>query len=391
MLKVIVLICSLAMCSLSAIADPISYQGFLNDSGAPANGIYDIQFKLYDAETGGSQLGPDVDANDLQVVDGVFRYDLDFGDVYMGQDLWLRIFVRPGDSMDPHIELLPRVKLTQVPKAAYATLAQSAMNTYWEDAGAGTISYGTGVDKVLINRSNRVAGFEYFGVHAATAGFGGMVLSTEATGNPVYGYGVDGSLGAYHFYRSNTSSWLLWIGGTSVLEIDSIGNMSITGDLEADGPVTAGAYALNSSRTLTYSISGDTFRSGNSAPSTGGDSAGGAYISIPGNAWMLAPVHLPQGAVITAIRATYLDNATGNMDISLESRQITGLLVVHGVVSSSGTSASVLTNATTTINDPIVDNTSRGYHVRVASTSWPGNLLLRVFGVRIEYTVDEVQ
>ncbi|MCA9304825.1 MAG: hypothetical protein KC996_11945 [Phycisphaerales bacterium] len=391
MFRLFVMMWAAALCSFAAVAEPISYQGFLNDNGAPANGVYDIKFKLFDAELGGTQVGPNVDAVDYSIVDGVFRYDLDFGDVYMGQDLWLRVFVRPGDSTDSFTELLPRQHLTQVPKAAYATVAQTAMDSFWEDAGGGRITYGTGIDKVLINRTNTVAGFEYFGVHAGTTGFGGMVMSTEANGTPAYAYGVGNSLKAYHFFRQSDNAWLLWIGGTNVLDIDSIGNMSIVGGLEAGGPVNADAFVLNAPRTLTYSISGDTFRSGTSTPSIGGDASGGAYIAAPGNAWMLAPVHLPQGATITALHATYLDNATGNMVVTLESRQITGTLVVHGTVSSSGTSVSVLTMSTTTISDPIVDNTSRGYHIRVSSTSWPGNLLLRVFGVRVEYTVNEAQ
>jgi len=391
MLKFFVVMCAAALCSLTAVAEPISYQGFLNENGTPANGIYDIKFKLIDAETGGTQIGPNVDAVNYQIVDGVFRYDLDFGDVYMGQDLWLRVFVREGDSTGPFTELLPRQRFTQVPKAAYATIAQTALDSFWEDAGDGTISYGSGVEKVLINRTNTIAGFEYFGVHAGTTGFGGMMMSTEETGAPAYAYGVGNSLKAYHYFRDNDDSWLPWIGGSNVLSIDSIGNMSIEGGLQVSGPVNSAAFVLNAPRTLTYSVSGDTFRSGSNTPSIGGDSAGGAYIAIPGNAWLLAPVHLPQGAEITAMHATYLDNATGNMIVTLESRQITGSLVVHGSLNSTGTSVSVITKSTNTIVDPIVDNTSRGYHIRVSSTSWPGNLLLRVFGVRVEYTVNEAQ
>ena len=35
-----------------------TYQGRLNDGGAPANGSYDLQFILYNAGVGGSQQGP---------------------------------------------------------------------------------------------------------------------------------------------------------------------------------------------------------------------------------------------------------------------------------------------------------------------------------------------
>ena len=34
-----------------------TYQGKLNDGGIPANGSYDMQFKLFDAVSGGNQVG----------------------------------------------------------------------------------------------------------------------------------------------------------------------------------------------------------------------------------------------------------------------------------------------------------------------------------------------
>ena len=34
-----------------------TYQGRLSDSGAPANGVYDLQFTLRDALTAGNQIG----------------------------------------------------------------------------------------------------------------------------------------------------------------------------------------------------------------------------------------------------------------------------------------------------------------------------------------------
>ncbi len=97
------------------------------------------------------------------------------------------------------------------------------------------------------------------------------------------------------------------------------------------------------------------------------------------------------GAVITALHATFLDNATGNMVVALQTRTISGTLIEIASVSSSGASVSVQTATTNAITEGVVDNFTRGYHLRVFSSNWPGNLLLRIFGVRIEYTVDEVQ
>jgi hypothetical protein len=38
-----------------------TYQGRLNDSGSPANGSYDLGFAIYDANTNGNQIGPDIE------------------------------------------------------------------------------------------------------------------------------------------------------------------------------------------------------------------------------------------------------------------------------------------------------------------------------------------
>lgn len=36
---------------------PFTYQGRLDEAGTPANGLYDLRFAVYDAETGGSAVG----------------------------------------------------------------------------------------------------------------------------------------------------------------------------------------------------------------------------------------------------------------------------------------------------------------------------------------------
>src|SRR5688500_12745092 len=52
----------LALFAIAASAQTTSfvYQGKLQDAGLPANGVYQFQFKPYDAETGGAQVGPTV-------------------------------------------------------------------------------------------------------------------------------------------------------------------------------------------------------------------------------------------------------------------------------------------------------------------------------------------
>ena len=52
--------CGASLLASSAFAEPFTYQGQLNDAGEPANGEYDLVFRLFDAETDGTQLGVQV-------------------------------------------------------------------------------------------------------------------------------------------------------------------------------------------------------------------------------------------------------------------------------------------------------------------------------------------
>ena len=49
-----------------------TYQGQLQQSGQPANGAFDLSFALYDAETGGQQVGTAIDEPQFPVTNGLF-------------------------------------------------------------------------------------------------------------------------------------------------------------------------------------------------------------------------------------------------------------------------------------------------------------------------------
>ena len=121
---VLCLIFSWANISEAAVmGTSFTYQGHLYDSNNVANGIYDFQFKLYDANVGGVQIGGDVNAPDVDVIDGYFTVDLDFGgSMFDGDGRWLEIGVRPGNQDDPNIYtiLTPLQNITPVPYALYA-------------------------------------------------------------------------------------------------------------------------------------------------------------------------------------------------------------------------------------------------------------------------------
>lgn len=95
-----------------------TYQGRLNYYGYPARGTYDFDFRLYDALSGGSQVGSTVTKDDVIVTDGIFTATLDFGsNVFTGDARWLEIGVRPGDSTGDYTILSPRQELMPAPYA----------------------------------------------------------------------------------------------------------------------------------------------------------------------------------------------------------------------------------------------------------------------------------
>jgi hypothetical protein len=98
-----------------------TYQGRLTDGGAPANGSYDFEFKLYDALSAGSPVGGTVSKANVTVTDGLFTVLLDFGDAFDGTARYLGVGVRPGGSGGAYTPLDPRIALTPTPYAIYAS------------------------------------------------------------------------------------------------------------------------------------------------------------------------------------------------------------------------------------------------------------------------------
>ncbi|MCX5638523.1 MAG: hypothetical protein NTX52_12640, partial [Planctomycetota bacterium] len=97
-----------------------TYQGRLVDANKPADGLYDLQFKLYDANVAGTQKGSTIDVNEMDVIEGLFTVLLDFGsNVFDGNAVWLEIGVRPGSLKDPntYTTLSPRQEITPTPYA----------------------------------------------------------------------------------------------------------------------------------------------------------------------------------------------------------------------------------------------------------------------------------
>ena len=102
-----------------SLGTAFTYQGRLIDANEPANGLYDLKFRLYDSISDGSQVGSDVNISETQVDDGYFTVELDFGYVFDGNNRWLEIGIRPGWQNDPaaYTILSPRQAVKPAPYA----------------------------------------------------------------------------------------------------------------------------------------------------------------------------------------------------------------------------------------------------------------------------------
>jgi hypothetical protein len=117
-----------AQTSGAARATPLgsafTYQGRLSFTGTPASSAYDFQFYLFDASSGGSQVGAMIPVDDLVLTDGYFTVQLDFGaGAFNGQRRYLEVRVRPGNETVAFSVLDPRQELTAAPGALYALSA----------------------------------------------------------------------------------------------------------------------------------------------------------------------------------------------------------------------------------------------------------------------------
>src|SRR4051812_30376862 len=106
--------------STSAQGTAFTYQGRLNDGGAPAGGNYDLKFTIYDALTGGSIVGTPLTNAPVAVSNGLFTVTLDFGaGAFDGNPRWLEIGVHTNGNVG-FFTLSPRQALTPAPYAITA-------------------------------------------------------------------------------------------------------------------------------------------------------------------------------------------------------------------------------------------------------------------------------
>lgn len=240
----IVRLCNVVM--LAALATPLAFaqvpvgsaftfQGQLKENGAPVNTTTgQFEFKLFDADVGGNQVGGTVPLTNVSVNNGLFTVGLDFGAAPFGGDArWLEVRVyKAGPGW---VTLTPRQRVAPAPYALFAL----------NGGGGFTLPYDGAV------ATDGVA----FGLHAQLDenGEGGTTLLAEHSGNECTAVrgSVTGSdsiaveARATGYYGQAVNAYAGGTGGTAVYASAS-GDNSIAVDTHASGSTSCAVNGLAS-------------------------------------------------------------------------------------------------------------------------------------------------
>ncbi|HKX83932.1 MAG TPA: tail fiber domain-containing protein [Pyrinomonadaceae bacterium] len=152
-----VLVVIILAVGISAQTSTFIYQGSLNNGSNPANGNYDLEFRMYDAVSGGAQQGATLQRLNVAVADGSFAVSLDFGAAVLpGTDRFLDISVRTagGGAFTP---LAPRQRITSTPYSIKSANSASADSLSVSCVGCITASQISGVNGSAVSGAIPVA------------------------------------------------------------------------------------------------------------------------------------------------------------------------------------------------------------------------------------------
>lgn len=245
---------------LAPMGSGFTYQGRLVISGSPASGDYDFTFSLFDAATGGNQIGSTVTMFTQTLSIGTFTVALDFGSsVFRGDARWLQIGVRPSGS--PTFTILsPRQALTASPYALSlepGAVINGAM-------GAPLLSANNGSGHGLYGSSTGSGSAGVFGT--STSAYGVQGDSLAANGRGVYGRAF--GTGGYGVYGTSTGGSGVWGDSTAINGTGVYGRAST-------GTTAKGVYGFSSSGTGVYGFAFD----GSGVAGSSTDGHGGIFTS----------------------------------------------------------------------------------------------------------------
>ncbi len=193
-----------------------TYQGRFTDSTVvqPTNGVYNMRFALFDAVSGGNQVGANINIPAVSVVNGIFTVPLDYTAAgFDGTARFLEITVT-------NVVLSPRQEITSAP---YAIRARNAINSD-QLGGIDANQYVTGqVVRSVNNLTNNVTLAPGANITitpsgntltiASTGGGGGSGINNQTSLQTGANFNIDGT-GAANIFNAATQ---FNIGGNRIL------------------------------------------------------------------------------------------------------------------------------------------------------------------------------
>src|SRR5689334_6249348 len=111
----------------ATLSSAFTFQGRLVAGGSPANGLFDLRLTLFNASSGGSQVGATQTNLNVSASNGLFTTLVDFGaSAFDGTTYWVDLAVRPAGTANPFRLLTPRQRLAGTPYALFAANAANA-------------------------------------------------------------------------------------------------------------------------------------------------------------------------------------------------------------------------------------------------------------------------
>jgi hypothetical protein len=222
------------------------YERTLNIGGVPANGSYDLRFILYTTQGGAVQVGNPVERLNIDVSNGTYSVDIDFGAMpFTTQtELWVDVSYKLAGNGGGYIFTGVRDQMKASPYAIRAYYATTANYAQTADSIGGLYpanivqnnSSGVPQPGVSVNVSGDVSGFNVNAVNAYHIGYNKMFSSDyenlyaglrsgeqsapDYLGNSFFGshtgtankYGIQNSFYGNYAGNRNTSSFNSFFG-----------------------------------------------------------------------------------------------------------------------------------------------------------------------------------
>ncbi len=134
------------------VGTSFTYQGKLHDAGQAANGAYDFELAVYDDPGSASPLET-LSFCSVDLRDGIFTLNVDFGPVFDGERRWLEVGVTLAGDCDGstiYTFLDPRQEITASPHSVWTIEALNAERLDGLDSTAFLRSTGTAVAENIV-------------------------------------------------------------------------------------------------------------------------------------------------------------------------------------------------------------------------------------------------